>query len=60
MTKEGMKKYKLTSEVSYQECYTGQVKYGCPGCMYSYPGSHILENTDVTVDTPSVCMVCKK
>lgn len=33
MTKDGMKKYKLTSEVSYKECYTGAVKYGCSGCM---------------------------
>lgn len=60
MTKDGMKKYKLTSEVSYKECYAGAVKYGCSGCMHAFPGSHDLEGTDVTADMPSVCTVCKK
>lgn len=60
MKKLEMSEYKLTSEVSYEECYTGAVTNGCSGCMYSYPGSHNLEGTDVTADMPNVCTRCKK
>lgn len=51
MNKEDMKKYKRVTEVTREECYmsTRECNYAVD-CM----------RTDVTPDTPSVCLMCKK
>lgn len=60
MTKEGMKKYKLCSKVTPEECYIGGCD--CSSCMYAFPGNVALDlmQTDVTADTPDVCRKCHK
>ena len=60
MTKSEMKAYKLTSEVTPEECYTGG-KW-CYSCKYAFPGNIAIDlmDTDVTLDTPDICQCCKR
>ena len=60
MKKTEMKEYKLCSKVTPEECYIGGCD--CSSCMYAFPGNKALDlmQTDVTADTPNVCMKCHK
>lgn len=60
MTKSEMSAYKLTSEVTPDECYTGGKH--CSSCMYAFPGNVAVDlmETDVTPETPDICRCCKK
>ena len=60
MTKSEMKAYKLTSEVTPEECYTGG-KW-CSSCKYAFPGNIAIDlmDTDVTPDTQDICRCCKR
>ncbi len=60
MNKEDLKKYKLVTEVTPEECYMGNKN--CSSCAHAFPGHYAVDHmkTDVTPDTPSVCLLCKK
>ena len=60
MNKEDMKKYKGVTEVTPDECYMGT--RNCASCAHAFPGHYAVDHmkTDVTPDTPSVCLLCKK
>ena len=60
MTKSEMKAYKLTSEVTMDECYVGG-KY-CSSCMYAFPGNIAIDlaKTDCNGTEPNICTCCKR
>lgn len=60
MNKEDMKQYKRVTEVTREECYMGTRE--CNSCMHAFPGHYAVDcmKTDVTPDTPSVCLTRKK
>lgn len=48
MNKQDMKNYKIASEVTTSECYTGTKD--CGSCMHAFPGSYSLDLTSTDCD----------
>lgn len=48
MNKQDMEKYKIASEVTTSECYTGMKD--CGSCMHAFPGSYSLDLTSTDCD----------
>lgn len=59
MNKQDMEKYKIASEVTTSECYTGTKD--CASCMHAFPGSYSLDMivTDCDGSEKDICMMCK-